>query len=378
VALLAAAAWSASSDEPSLKVTYQGEKELTNARKIQRNAALKADALANRRLALNRELSLIIGAPLPAWADTVPASNMSYSFQDYLRLERDPRRSCRFECKIFGETCGLCKNDCPELLEQIGPRLVAREDADVVILSPELSRKTSHAGAVAALVALPRRPPGSFYLLHKRSHGLAPLENCGLAWPNGAVVPAMPLSSFCALLFRPDVIFADVDLGEHDLDDDDIGSRLRGITLPTGGAQRHTQFTGYSLAASLLATLTKSSGKRCTSAQGGRTTSAFSAIRSHDSALRPLSCCGSAAGATTASCPSATTSPIRARRRRSSALRPTTATSHVRGQSVYFLAHSHWRGSRCTSVNPMLWSRCTAQARPQPCVQRIVLRRPPD
>jgi len=131
--------------------------------------------------------------------------------------------------------------------------VAAPEHAEVIFLTPELSQlKEGGVSRVSRVNALPRRPPGKFYFVHKVSRGLggAPEDDCGRLWPLERPFPparrpdGAPLSDFCALLFRPDVIFGDIDLGEHDLDDDSIGNRLLGITLPSGGWTDKHRFVG--------------------------------------------------------------------------------------------------------------------------------------
>ena len=197
-------------------------------------------------------------------------------------------------------------------------RSVPAEQADVIILTPELNNNRDHGTSRLARVrALPLRPRGNFYLVHKISRGLvdSPADDCGRLYPlqppfastasenalpsspgsanaataaanavNGAAADnhlnenensnhhanvvaefiarglnsttaAVSAAAFlgpsdlCAVLLRPDIIFADIDLGEHDLDDDHFGQqRLLGVTLPSGGWTDKHRFEGDFLA----------------------------------------------------------------------------------------------------------------------------------
>jgi len=193
--------------------------------------------------------------PLPTWATTVPETNFTVAFVNLFSAQPEQgmhgngqpgHGGCENTANVFGKTCGFCTEDCARLATILQGRIVKPADADVVIVSPELSERRSFdppggPSRLSRVATLPTRPPGKFYFVHKVSHGLAPADDCGRVWPlaSNSTTPPLPLpldlSEFCALLFRRDVIFADVDLGEHDLDDDGIASRLNGVTLPTGG-----------------------------------------------------------------------------------------------------------------------------------------------
>ena len=187
------------------------------------------------------------------------------------------------------------------------------EKADVTILTPELNTNSDNGiSRLARVRALPLRPRGQFYLVHKISRGLvdSPADDCGRLYPLQPTPPsasaslnlaaatpsasshasqsaASPVagaaqgnsnnnhanivaeflargmnsttaaasaaaytgpSDLCAVLLRPDMIFADIDLGEHDLDDDHFARRLLGVTLPSGGWTDKHRFYGDFLA----------------------------------------------------------------------------------------------------------------------------------
>ena len=192
------------------------------------------------------------GGVVPPWAVEIPnLFNYTAAFEIY---SPEATEGCKIKALVFGRQCGFCQEDCAMLTSQLAGRLVPKEHADVIFLTPELS--TLSEGGVsrtARLAELPPRPAGKFYFVHKVSRGLADSPertDCGRLWPSGVLRPpaalpgGAPLPAFCALLFRPDFIFADVDLGEHDVDDDGIGHRLLGFTLPTGGWTDRHRYAG--------------------------------------------------------------------------------------------------------------------------------------
>ena len=165
---------------------------------------------------------------------------------------------CKLTGFLFGPRCGMCRDDCHDLTAQLGSRIVPREHADIIFCFPELSlAKENDIARINRLRNLPLRPPGKFYFVHKTSRGLSkgPEDDCGRLWPASDLFPPYPtlpgggaLSDLCSVLFRPDMIFADIDLGEHDLDDDLFGPRLLGVTLPSGGWTDKHRFQGDLLA----------------------------------------------------------------------------------------------------------------------------------
>jgi hypothetical protein len=191
---------------------------------------------------IQRNLSI----PLPEWALRIPdyndgLMNFTVSFLNFLTKER----SCSLEGNIFGKNCGMCAHDCTFLREALGEERLVEDDPEVIILSPVMAerKRTDPRGdqylRIRALLALPARPPGRFYLVQKTCARCLPNErDCTSG--RAAEDATKGNHTLCRLLFRKDFIFADVDLGEHDLDDDKIGGLLRGVTLPTGGwTDRH-------------------------------------------------------------------------------------------------------------------------------------------
>ena len=191
-----------------------------------------------------------MGTSLPTWA--LPSQiqiqeNYTFAFYDFMR---ETHNVCALDGTIFGKNCGMCQFDCEYLRKELGTRLINEpERADVIILGPVLSERKPSDGPgdtylrVRRLLQLRARPPGYFYVVHKVCARCLPLErDCTRS--HAAEDIRNEKISLCRLLFREDFIFADVDLGEHDLDDDHIGDLIRGITLPTGGWSDKHKYRG--------------------------------------------------------------------------------------------------------------------------------------
>jgi len=213
---------------------------------------------------------------LPPWATSIKPleTDLTFAFLNLANLDERGLAACRFTraATILGTACGYCQNDCELLWNLTRARVVEQELADVVLVTPEMNRKNREL-MVAELTRLPVRRQGSFFLVHKKSSYLTN-EDCGRLVPPPAAPPAAMASSagalpllpqqltspepapaalpaFCELLLRrPDVVWLDVDLGEHDLDDDEVGARVRGITLPPGERKGlpHARYRGNVLA----------------------------------------------------------------------------------------------------------------------------------
>ena len=182
-----------------------------------------------------RTLSFIqtnLSITLPPWALRIPEPPpFTVSFLNFIHNTR----TCDLEGVIFGKNCGMCQFDCTFLRDALQSRLLEAEaaaeaeadTADVIILSPVMSeRKAADPPGdawlrIRALLALPRRAPGKFYVVHKACARCLPNEpDC--TSERAADDEAAERVTVCRLLFRKDFIFADVDLGEHDLDDDRV------------------------------------------------------------------------------------------------------------------------------------------------------------
>jgi hypothetical protein len=190
---------------------------------------------------------------------------------------------CHLHFNNYGDNCGMCRGDCKTLsraLQSRGALRTLADDPDVIIVSPELAVKPGTTPARSWWVdsrsmdrALPRRPPGKFYLIRKYRAGMAfrcaDVDGHGVGAPSRLLTQPKPASrpassrsaapekkalncsnafvksergreascdAFCRLLYRPDVIWAAFDMADHDVKDDALASRILSVTLPAGTA----------------------------------------------------------------------------------------------------------------------------------------------
>ena len=189
---------------------------------------------------------------LPSWAVVIPDTwkNLSVVFMDYSSKSNDSdTRMCAFtkSSGVFGNSCGVCSGDCSGLIQELSGHIPApsqRDRADVIILQPAIEQATfSNALAIATMADLEERSNGKYYFIQKNR--LAPLIETKCSQHDKELFSASfqtlkemrskgSLSDFCMLVFRRDFIMGDVDLGEHDMDDDRIGELMLGVTLPPG------------------------------------------------------------------------------------------------------------------------------------------------
>ena len=198
------------------------------------------------------------GAParaLPEWATTIPEVDYSVAFMDLYHPDKEHR--CALTADVFGKTCGMCRADCAILMSELADRVVPRGSADVVIVSPQYipplddfhegslppAERSEQYNRTVLLTDLPALGAGRYYLIHKQSRGPGLPNHASIPCPRtevteigggGGFVYSRGHSLFCDLLRRPDVIWVDVEMGNHDEEDDDVGHSIQGVTISPG------------------------------------------------------------------------------------------------------------------------------------------------
>ena len=141
-------------------------------------------------------------------------------------------------------------------MRELSDRVVPRGSADVVVVSPQYippmddvhetsqpaAERSAEYNRTILLTNLPALRPGRYYLVHKQSRGPNTPNHASIPCPRtemaegrgGGFVYTRGYSLFCDLLRRPDVIWVDVEMGNHDQEDDDVGHSIRGVTISPG------------------------------------------------------------------------------------------------------------------------------------------------
>jgi hypothetical protein len=200
---------------------------------------------------LSPEVASLVADSVPSWARQIPALNYTVAFL-HLVAPLDTK-ACSMQLELFDGECGMCRRDCSLLVRtavRTGRFTSDRSAADLIVVSPEMGRlpnaprdKTSpfsENNLTEAVFRLPRRPEGKYYVIRK--HRAAVNYICDkrlLPMGTDPVEQAVPGANlkckyFCDVLFRRDIIWANYDLSEHNILDDTLPGKIRGITLPSG------------------------------------------------------------------------------------------------------------------------------------------------